>query len=324
METPLEVCTAGETWACCGVHKDGGDDVDVTHGALICARVEFQSEPGIRITGGIGVGTVTKPGLNQPVGESAINRVPRQMITQAVEDVCRLADETRGLLVTVTVPEGERLAGQTFNPNLGIQGGISILGTSGIVEPMSTQALIDTIGLELKQTAAQGADKVILTPGNYGLDFLQKTGMDRWGVPVVRCSNFLGESLDLAGDQGYRQVLLVGHIGKLVKVAAGIMNTHSRMADGRTEVLCAHAAAAGASQTLCQALLESATTDACLDLLQTAGLLPQVMDAVLKKIQFHLDRRAAGRFQTGAVVFSNERGELGRTAGAKEIIQAWT
>ncbi len=323
IEAALEQQDWGEGWAACGVRKDGGDDVDETHGALICARVEPDPQPGVRILGGSGVGRVTKPGLDQPVGESAINRVPRQMISQAVEQVCRLADYAGGLRVTISVPGGEEIAKKPFNPKLGIEGGISILGTSGVVEPMSTQALIDTIAVELRQVAAQGGRQVILTPGNYGLDFLKAQGMDRLDVPVVRCSNFIGESLDAASVLDFQSVLLVGHMGKLVKLAAGIMNTHSRWADGRGELFCAHAAIAGASPQLCRELMDAATTDACLELLEQAGLREPVLASLLERIQSHLSRRAGGRYQIGAVIFSNVYGELGRTDGAKELLEQW-
>ncbi len=158
--------------------------------------------------------------------------------------------------MTISVPAGEQIAQRTFNPHLGIEGGISILGTSGIVEPMSIQAMIDTLQIELRQTAAQGHRGVILTPGNYGQDFLRQCGWGGGRIPVIRCSNFVGEALDGAAAEGFKRVLLVGHVGKLVKLAGGIMNTHSRWGDCRTELFCAHASVCGAGQSTCQALLE--------------------------------------------------------------------
>ena len=155
VEVPLEHCRMQGDTAQCSVRKDGGDDVDKTTGALIRANVSLSDTPGIRIRGGQGVGRVTKPGLDQPVGEAAINRVPRQMIREAVEAACRTADYDGGAEVTISVPEGETIAQKTFNPQMGIVGGISILGTSGIVEPMSMQAMIDTMALELRQAGAQ-------------------------------------------------------------------------------------------------------------------------------------------------------------------------
>ena len=310
--------------AFCSVRKDGGDDVDATHGLLITAQVERQDEPGVSIEGGAGVGQVTKPGLDQPVGAAAINRVPRRMIEQEVLSIGDELGYEGGFRVTIHVPGGEEAAKKTFNPQIGIDGGISILGTSGIVEPMSAQALIDTIALAIRQRAAQGYQNIILTPGNYGLDFLRNQGMDRWGIPVVKCSNFIGDALDACGAEGFQNVLLVGHMGKLGKLAGGIMNTHSRTADCRTELFCAHAALCGANREVCQALTDCPTSDACIAVLDGAGLRVAVLDSMLTAIQGYLDRRAAGAFQVGAVAFSNQYGHLGRTSQAKELMDAWS
>lgn len=322
VEVPLEQCAWTESRAVCAVRKDAGDDIDVTDGLLIFAAVEFSREPGIAIDGGEGVGRVTKPGLDQPVGAAAINHVPRQMIRAALEDVCGALCCQRGLRVTISVPGGAEIAAKTFNPNLGIVGGISILGTSGIVEPMSMQALIDTIALELRQHAAQGARHLILTPGNYGMDYLKAQGL-AGKAPVVKCSNFIGDALDEAA-QGYETVLLVGHVGKLVKLAGGIMNTHSRYGDCRTELFCAHAAVCGAGGDTCRALMDAATTDACLEILERAGLRETVMASLLEAVDRHLQRRVAGAYRVGAILFSNEYGYLGQTRETKEIIAAWT
>lgn len=324
IEAPLEDCHMESGAALCSVRKDGGDDIDATHGLLITARVEKRSEPGVSIAGGAGVGRVTKPGLDQSVGAAAINRVPRRMIEEEVLSVGDALGYEGGFRVTVSVPGGEAAAKKTFNPQLGIEGGISILGTSGIVEPMSAQALIDTIALEIGQKAAQGHRTIILTPGNYGTDFLRAQGMDRWGIPVVKCSNFIGDALDACGAEHMRGVLLVGHLGKLVKLAGGIMNTHSRTADCRTELFCAHAALCGADREVCRALMDCATSDACIAVLDGVGLREEVLDSLLSAIQGHLDRRAAGAFTVGAVVFSNQYGLLGRTSQAKELMEQWS
>lgn len=310
--------------ATCGVVKDAGDDVDATQGLLICAQVEYSREPGVTIDGGLGVGRVTKPGLDQPVGAAAINHVPRQMIASAVEKVQKIFGSTRGLAVTIFVPDGEKIAQKTFNPYMGIVGGISILGTSGIVEPMSIQALIDTLELEIRQAAALGARDLILTPGNYGKDFLADRGLEGGTIPTVKYSNFLGEALDAAAVNGFSRVLLVGHLGKLVKLAGGIMNTHSRYADCRGEIFCAHAAIAGASQKTCQALMDCATSDAALEILQREHLTQPVLESLLERISHHLHRRVAGAYQVGAVLYSNQYGYLGETEEAKEIIYTWT
>lgn len=323
VEVPLEHCALSGGAASCAVRKDGGDDIDATAGLLVFVRAERRDGPGVAIQGGAGVGRVTKPGLDQPVGDAAINRVPRQMIREAAEAVCRELGYAGGLALTVSVPGGEEAAKRTFNPSLGIQGGISILGTSGIVEPMSLRALADTVALEIRQAAALGGRRILLTPGNYGTGFLRARGLDRLGVPVVKCSNFIGEALDACAGAGFESVLLAGHIGKLGKLAGGIMNTHSRYADCRTELFCAHAAAQGASTAVCRALMDAASSDACIAILDGAGLRQAVLEGMLEAVDRHLSRRAAGAFRAGAILFSNEYGPLGQTKGAKEIMESW-
>lgn len=318
-----EYCRLAGEIAFCAVRKDGGDDADATDGAQIEARVTRTQQPGIVIDGGPGVGRVTQPGLDQPVGAAAINRVPRQMIEQEVLSVCRANGCEGGLHVEICVPGGEELAKKTFNPQLGIQGGVSILGTSGIVEPMSTQALIDTVALALRQARAQGSRQVVLTPGNYGEAFLQEGGVELGQVPVVKCSNFIGDALDEAAVLGFQDVLLVGHAGKLIKLAGGIMNTHSRWADCRTELFCAHAAICGASRQVCSELMQAATVDRCIELLDAAQLRGPVLDSLLQAVEDHLLRRAAGAYRVGAVLFTNQYGLLGQTSTAQAIRNDW-
>lgn len=307
----------------CAVRKDAGDDCDVTDGMLVWAAVRKRDVPGVSVDGGEGVGRVTRPGLDQPVGAAAINRVPRRMIVEQVERVCARLGYGGGIEVVVSIPGGAERAARTFNPMLGVEGGLSILGTSGIVEPMSEGAIVDTIALQIGQAALE-SKKLILTPGNYGVDFLKDTGLDRLGAPVVKYSNFLGEALDIAAGSGFRQVLLVGHAGKLVKAAGGIMNTHSKYADCRRELFCAHAALCGAGTEVCRELMSAATADACIELLDRAGLRRAVLDSLLSAVQLHLERRAAGSYQIGAVLFSNVYGLLGRTRQAEEILERWT
>lgn len=323
VEVSLTQPQQGEGWAQCAVVKDGGDDIDATHGLPIVVRVERQPGEAITIRGGQGVGRVTRPGLDQPVGEWAINRVPRQMITQAVDRERKALGCADGFLVTISVPGGEEVAQRTFNPQLGIEGGISILGTSGIVEPMSVQALVDTMALELRQAALGSDGRLVLVPGNYGLDFLAQHSLVPDNIPVVRCSNFIGEALDQARLEGFRDVLLVGHIGKLVKLAGGIMNTHSRWADGRRELFCAHAALAGADRSTAQALMDCPTTDGCLAVLDEGGLREPVLASLLDAIQKHLDRRFGPEGTVGAVLFSNQYGLLGLTSKGKELTDTW-
>lgn len=323
VETAPAFLLIKEETAVCGVVKDGGDDADVTHGLTIEAHVKKSDRPGIFIDGGEGVGRVTKPGLDQPVGFAAINRVPRRMIEEQVQQVCDKLGYDGGMEVLICIPGGKEAAQKTFNPMLGVEEGLSILGTSGIVEPMSEQALVDTIAVELRQAAALGAKRLILTPGNYGEDFLRENQIAGGTVPVVKCSNFIGDALDIASTHPFTEVLLVGHIGKLVKLAGGVMNTHSRYADCRTELVCAHAAVCGASPETCLALLQAATTDACIEILDSAQLRVPVLDRLLEAIQQHLEHRVRGKYQIGAVLFSNQYGLLGQTQMAKEIMESW-
>ena len=319
-------CRLTAAGAECAIEKDGGDDVDVTTGLAIVATVELRPDcPDICIDGGVGVGRVTKPGLDQPVGAAAINHVPRQMITDALRREAASADYHGGFAVTISIPEGEAVAKRTFNPHIGVMGGLSILGTSGIVEPMSQQAILDTIQLEMNQAVLRAGNpkRLILAPGNYGLDYLHETYPDFAVIPVVKTSNFIGDTLDMAASAGFEEVLLVGHVGKLVKVAGGILNTHSHTADCRTELFCTHAALCGAGRDTCAALYDAATTDACLDILDAAGLRAPVLESLLQAIQLHLDRRAADAFRVGAVLFSNQHGPLGLTPTAKELLNTW-
>ena len=319
VEAELLQHAAGEGWAACAVRKDGGDDPDVTDGALIFARVERTDTPGIIIDGGEGVGRVTLPGLDQPVGAAAINSTPRRMIGEQMEAVMAKAGYTGGLRAVISVPEGEALAKRTFNPRLGIVGGISILGTSGIVKPMSEAALLDSLYLEMDQRRAAGTEDLLLTPGNYGESFAREVlglNLDRWCM----CSNYLGAAIDHAAGAGFRSVLVVGHLGKLIKAAAGCMNTHSKTADARRETLTAHAALAGADRALLRALFDSPTTDAGVELLKQAGLLGPVMASIGEALDGQLKRRAGEGLTIEALFFSNQYGILGKTPGAERLL----
>ncbi|MCI8689236.1 MAG: cobalamin biosynthesis protein CbiD [Oscillibacter sp.] len=322
VEVPLTDASCDGKTARGAVEKDAGDDADITGGLRIYAAVSRTDAPGIAIDGGEGVGRVTKPGLDQPPGAAAINRVPRQMIAAAVKAECAAAGYGGGMQVVISIPGGGAAARKTFNPGLGIEGGLSILGTSGIVEPMSEQAIVDTIAAAQRQAAASSAKHIVLTPGNYGLDFL-RSRTDLQAVPWVKCSNFIGDALDIAAVEGFASVLLAGHIGKLVKLAGGVMNTHSKYADCRLELFCAHAALCGADTETCRTLIQCATADGAVRVLDRAGLRQVVLASLLDAIQRHLERRAGGAFQVGAIVFSNEYGVLGQTKTVEEIIRLW-
>lgn len=313
--------------ALCAVRKDAGDDPDITGGMLVCARVSFLTESDrdgerIVIDGGEGVGRVTRPGLDQPPGSAAINTVPRRMIRESVMRVLEESGKTDRLGVVISIPEGREKAAGTFNPRLGIEGGLSVLGTSGIVEPMSTDALKETIRISLSQAAAEGRREVILAPGNYGLSYVEKMGIGG-DIPVVRCSNFVGDALDMASVLGFGQVLLAGHAGKLIKLAGGIMNTHSAQADCRREIICAHAAVCGAGPDLCGAIMEAATTNECFDLLERAGLLESVCKRLMEAVDLHLEKRVRGAFLAGALIFAGGERLIGMTKNAALILDEW-
>ncbi len=305
----------------CAVRKDGGDDPDVTNGILVYAAVRRKEEPGIDILGGKGVGRVTKPGLEQPVGEAAINRVPRQMIRENLEEALRSCGCEGGLQVTISIPEGEALAAKTFNPRLGIVGGISVLGTSGIVEPMSESALIETIRVEMRQRLAGKCKYLLVVPGNYGLDFLEEYGQGLDAEQAVKCSNYVGEAVDAAVEFGARGLLLVGHIGKFVKLAGGIMNTHSHNADARMELLTVHAALLGAPLELLQKMMACVTTDDALQYLKEAGLLEPVMERLLERMEFYVNQRAMGKLELGIITFSKVFGVLGQTGNVQKLAE---
>lgn len=321
-----------ESSAACAIVKDGGDDPDITTGAHIVAEVAFLQKESLQkdktdavqqiiIRGGKGVGRVTKPGLDQPVGEAAINHVPREMIEKEVRRICALCDYNGKLQVTISVPKGEEIAQKTFNPRLGITGGISILGTSGIVEPMSSQALLDTIQVELRQKKAMGQQMIAVTPGNYGLDFMKEAfayDLDK----SVKCSNFIGNTIDMAAETGFCGMLLTGHIGKLVKVSGGIMNTHSKEGDCRMELLAAAALKSGGSKTQALEILEAVTTEEGIRLLQEGGNLQKTMQILMEKIMFYLQKRAAGRLQIECMMYANGYGLLAESSGAKAMLEA--
>ncbi len=305
----------------CAVRKDGGDDPDATHGALIYARVRKAREKGVTIDGGKGVGRVTRPGLNQPVGFAAINEVPRSMIRKAVEEVCGECGYDGGISVEISVPEGEEIARKTFNPRLGIEGGISILGTSGIVMPMSEEALIASIRAEMSMLSAAGAEYLVITPGNYGETFSrQMHGLDL--TCEMKCSNYVGETVDMAEELGVRGILFIAHIGKFIKVSGGIMNTHSRNADSRAELMAAAALRSGADRETAVRILASNTTEEALDVLAECGgeLYDSTMEEICRRAKFYLDARCRGSMEMGVILFSSVRGKLGETANVSELI----
>ena len=330
----------GPGFARCAIRKDSGDDPDDTNGTLIYATVSSlhagipeeelvmqprtasveQLDDRVEIWGGIGVGKVTKPGLSCKVGGPAINPVPRKMITREVLAAMKQygCDET--LRVVISIPDGPAIAPKTFNPRLGIEGGISVLGTSGIVEPMSDRALIDTMYTEMDSRKANGYKDLLVFFGNYGADFTR----DEMKIDIstaVTCSNFVGELLDYAVLQGFESVLIIGHSGKLIKLAQGVMNTHSKYADCRSEFLALQAMFHGASPAVGKEIYLSLTTDEMTKILKREGLFEAVMEEAARKIDFYMQKRVHGKLKTGAILFSNVYGILGETAGAEELLK---
>lgn len=323
VELTLEVrdTVRGPASVSCGIVKDSGDDPDVTNGMTVYAKVTKTAERGvISIDGGEGIGRVTKPGLDQSVGNAAINSTPRRMITEALLSVCEDHAYGGGLSVLIYAPEGKELAKKTFNERLGIVGGISILGTTGIVEPMSDSAVVETIRTELSVRAAAGKKAVLFTPGNYGADFITNSlGLEP--SAAVMTSNFIGDAFALASEAGFSEALLIGHIGKLVKLAGGMFNTHSRWGDCRAEIFASHAALSGAGNETVARIMDSAMTDDMLRLIDADGLKDDVMRSIMRKIEFQLTQRHLGTMRAGVITFSNVYGILGMTGDAKEILR---
>ena len=304
----------------CAIQKDAGDDPDTTNGILVYATVQKTKEPGIILDGGAGVGRVTKAGLSQKIGEAAINPVPKAMILREATEIAEKYDYEGGLKITISVPEGVEIAKKTFNPKLGIVGGISILGTSGIVEPMSEAALIRSIGVEMRQRIANGSEYLLVTPGNYGSSYLK----EELKLPLaesLKCSNYVGETVDMAVDMGAKGILFVAHLGKFVKVAGGIMNTHSRSANARAELMAANAIRAGASLETAKQILDTVTTDEAVQIAKEAGILKGLMQEITGRIEESLNHRSYGRLVCGAVIFSNEHGYLGQTEHADMLMR---
>lgn len=317
-------------YASCAIQKDSGDDPDITKGIYIYARAErmpetdadggYQAQGRVLIDGGAGIGRVTKPGLEQPVGEAAINSTPRRMIEAAVREVMEQYEYGGGMRITIYAPEGAELAKKTFNPRLGIEGGISILGTSGIVEPMSSEALIQTIRMEASVRAREGKKYLFVTLGNYGRSFVAEQ-MPGLLDKSVRCSNFIGEAIDIGLELEFEGILIAGHIGKLVKLGAGIMNTHSAQADGRMDVLVTCGLLAGVEADVLRRLPACATTDEALAVLQKAGGLAQTMEQLMKRIHVYLRAKVRQEIPIGAILFSNQFGRLGETEDAGLLLE---
>jgi len=312
----------------CAVTKDGGDDPDATNGMKIYATVSVEPNDSlVEIDGGFGIGRVTRPGLDQPVGNAAINSVPRKMIADSILEVLKERSITGvKVKVLISAPEGEEVAQKTFNPKLGITGGISILGTTGIVEPMSDEAILSTIKAEISIRRAEGNSILLMAPGNYGLKFLA----DTYGLSedaAVMCSNFVYDTLCFAREAGFSKVLFAGHLGKLVKVAGGVKNTHSAYGDRRMEILAEVTRSflpEGYKGNLIEDIEGCVMTDEAVRLITEAGMKDEVFKEVAERIKSSMEGWMDGQMQVETIVFSSGYTKLVETEGAGEMMERLT
>jgi cobalt-precorrin-5B (C1)-methyltransferase len=296
----------GDHYASCAVVKDSGDDPDITDGAKICATVCFSDKRGVTIKGGKGVGIVTKPGLAIPIGEHAINPTPREMI---LRDISKLLPDDKGVEVTITVPDGEALAKKTYNLRLGITGGISILGTTGIVEPKSIDAYKTSLSLQLDVINASGVDKVFLVLGYVGEQYCKKV-LGLSDDSVIKIGDHVGFMMEQCEKKGMKEVFLIGYLGKLVKVAAGQFNTHYRFGDHRIETIVHHARRCGARPEIIEAILKETTAEATIPILKDNGLV-KVFDDIAYEAVLRLKDFVGGKLRIHCTLLSLKGEVLG-------------
>ncbi len=297
------------------VIKDAGDDIDVTDKLEISATVRLTDDGKITIKGDKGIGIVTKPGLPVPVGESAINPVPRSMITAAVKEVLPAG---KGAEVFLSVPEGEKVAKKTLNAKLGIVGGISVLGTTGVVKPLSLEACKRSLVPQIDVALANGYKRIFLVPGNIG----ERIAKQLFSAPedaIVQTGDFMGYMLDKAVEKGIKEIILLGHPGKLVKLAAGIFNTHHKVADARSEVIAAYAGAVGAGSQLMNKILQSNITEEAIVLLKQANLLRQTFDKIAERVAFRVMERVKNKAKISVILVSLEGEVLGAYESARSV-----
>jgi len=312
---PVNRYEKNECEGLCSIIKDGGDDPDVTNGIEIVAVAKFTQEPGVTISAGEGIGTVTKKGLLISPGNPAINPVPLKMIFHEIQKVL----PQKGIEITLSVPNGREVAQKTFNPRLGIMGGISILGTTGIVEPMSEESMKTSLALELSVLKAQGHKTAVFVPGNYGSDFAR----NKLNIPcdkIIKTSNFIGFMIDSAVELEFHNILMVGHIGKLIKVAAGIFNTHSQSSDARNEAMAAYAALHGAPKSLVEQIFISNSTEEAVEIIRKNEL-DCVLEFIAQRITEKCTQRSHNKIKFGTVLFSMNQGFLAADENAEKIIK---
>ncbi|MGE5555179.1 MAG: cobalt-precorrin-5B (C(1))-methyltransferase CbiD [Methanocella sp.] len=293
--------------------KDAGQDIDATDKMDIVATVKLTDDGKITIRNGEGIGVVTKAGLQVPIGEGAINPVPRAMITEAVKEVL---PQGKGAVVTISAPEGANIAKKTTNAKLGIKGGISILGTTGVVKPLSVEACRRSMVPQIDVALARGYKRLIFVPGSIG----ERIAKEKFSAPedaIVQTCDFVGYMLDKAAEKGVKEIIFIGHSGKLVKLAARLFNTHHKMGDARNEVIAAYAAAAGATQTIVKELLEANTTDEATEILRHANLVEATYDLIAERVHKQVSDRVDHKVKFSVVIVAMDGTVLGMDQNAK-------
>ncbi|VFE47370.1 cobalt-precorrin-5B (C(1))-methyltransferase CbiD [Clostridioides difficile] len=345
-----------DTFVECSIKKDGGDDIDATHTMDIYARAEIVSKNDknkeyltlkdidglsnnsesqselykfIRVYGGIGIGVVTKKGLSVDVGKPAINPTPLKMINHEIRNLIgdnfeSILGNNKVLKITIFAPQGEAVAKKTFNPRLGIVGGISIIGTTGIVEPMSDEGWKKSLSIELQMKKEQGLDKIILVPGNHGEQFIrEKLNLDI--KYVVRTSNFIGYMIKEAQRIGYKKILMAGHIGKFIKISAGIFNTHSKVADARSEILVANLALMGATYEFLNKINQCLTTEEAVELINNSEY-RQVYNILSNKCRERVKQylnEDSDDIDVEVIIFSMNKSLLGKSDNTDDLVEVF-
>lgn len=303
LNIPVKSITKYDDYIECVVVKESGDDPDVTDGIEISAHI-YTGYDELIIDGGFGVGRITKEGLKIPVGQAAINNVPRSMIKNEVETACRKYSYNKSFKIIINAKNGEEIAKKTFNERLGIIGGISILGTTGIVEPMSEKALIESIKKEI-DVYLNSKEYILITPGNYG----KEAAYEYFGINLdkgIKISNYIGETLDYLLYKNPKGILLIGHAGKLSKVAGGIMNTHSSYADCRHEIFASYAGLYGADKSVIEEIFNSATTDEIDYILLKHNLHEKVWQKIMDNVTSNINRRLDNKIKCEVIIFTNK------------------